>query len=207
MYKPDYNYEHEHSMKNEPDTHQIEAERKPLYEPFVAETEPPRSAWHPQKPEDGLHNRHMREKKPPTPDDRQILELLKAALKDEEEDAAYYAKLMNELPLSEHHDKEIIRHIRNDECKHHKIIESIYCRVAGKKPPEIRCEDKSPTGNLVKDFEKSIFGELEGSAFYRKLYFLFCDMETRDMLYEIITDEQCHATKFCYLYSKYRHTM
>jgi rubrerythrin len=51
--------------------------------------------------------------------------------------------------------------------------------------------------------DKRIFMAIEYVEFYRKIYFLVYPIEFKQMLYEMITDEQNHAIKYMHLYQKY----
>ncbi len=137
----------------------------------------------------------------PAKPDEKLLDMLLEAIKDEMEDAEYCSNLCN--LLTQKGDQEIVRHIRMDELKHAKLLQEIYFNLTGKKAcPKINPERTSD--NVALELEKSMFKVLSGIAFYRKIYFSFLNIEIRDMIYEILTDEQCHATKFSYLYAKYR---
>jgi rubrerythrin len=54
---------------------------------------------------------------------------------------------------------------------------------------------------LIDAVETSIDGELEAVELYRKIQSMLPNMKLRDMLFEIITDEQEHATRFVYVHS------
>jgi len=49
--------------------------------------------------------------------------------------------------------------------------------------------------------QSSIEGENEAVDLYREIYALSDNKQMRDMVYEIITDEQEHFGRFIYLYS------
>lgn len=128
--------------------------------------------------------------------------MLIMAIEDEIHDKEYYRKLINKATCRD--DKEILRQISLDEQKHERIFTDIYQKVTGEKPHISIKTVRDLSENVLLDFEKSIFDEMEAVEFYRQIYFLFLDVEIRDMLYEIITDEQNHAVKMTYLYSKYK---
>ncbi len=131
--------------------------------------------------------------------DQKILDLLLEALTDEKEDIDYYGRLMNMARTPE--DREIIRQVQMDEQKHYMITSDIYYKLTGKQP--VVEQIIRPLGrNLLHEYEKRIFGELAGADLYRKLYFAFLNLQLRDMLFEMMTDEQGHAAKFNYLYAK-----
>ena len=134
--------------------------------------------------------------------EKKLAEMLMMAIEDEIHDREHYKRLIHKV--SDRDDKEILRQISLDEQKHERIFTDIYTKVTGKKPHVTNKKEHEPSDNILSDFEKSIFDETEAVEFYRQIYFSFLDLETRDMLYEVITDEQNHAVKLTYLYSKYR---
>lgn len=132
----------------------------------------------------------------PIPDDK-LLTLIKEAIVDENKDAFFYKELMNRQKSKT--DQEILRSLYLDEMKHKKYFQEIYQILTGEKLPEPEETSKSPESNLISAYEKSFFGELEAVEFYRQILFSILNQEIRDMLYEIITDEQKHAAKLQYL--------
>ena len=128
--------------------------------------------------------------------DKKVLEMVVMAIEESRQNTKYYFSLMGKVTSME--DKEIIRQIYLDEIKHDKMFSDIYIKLSGKEfvssIAERRC---SPY--LVKEFEKNIFAKLDSVEFYRQIYFMFLNLEIRDMLFEMITDEQSNATKFSYL--------
>lgn len=77
-----------------------------------------------------------------------------------------------------------------------RILFALTGRVADIPTPEVEHYDK-----LIDAVETSIDGELEAVQLYRKIKALVPAKEMRDLLYEIITDEQEHATRFVYIYA------
>ncbi len=134
--------------------------------------------------------------------DDKLLALLEEVLGDELSDYEYYKRF--QMLFDEPKDREIIRHISLDEMKHKKIIENIYTEISGKKPPIPKIEDIKITRNIPVELAKKIAGEYDGEELYRKIYFLLDKPEYRDMLFELLTDENIHAGKLTYLYSKYK---
>lgn len=143
----------------------------------------------------------LRRRPMPPVSNKYILEILKEAIKDEANDADYYWNLSNKMSSQE--DKDILRKIRTDELKHNKMFKDIYYQITGERI-DSNAESKKISNDVVSEIENSIFNELDTVEFYRKLMFAFLNLEIRDMLYEIITDEQAHAQKLNYLYAKYR---
>lgn len=134
--------------------------------------------------------------------DEKILSLIEEAIGDEFRDYEYYKRL--QALFDEAKDKETIRHISLDEMKHKKMLEDLYFKLSGRKPPLPKIEDIKITKNLLVELAKSIANEFDGTEFYRKLYFLFKKPEYRDMMFELLNDEHIHAGKLTYLYSKYK---
>jgi rubrerythrin len=136
--------------------------------------------------------------RPKSPDDL-ILDMLRSAMIDEKEGSDYYLRLMSLATCVK--DKEILKTISQNEFKHFKILEEIYTNLTGEKYDF--CFEPRPIGaNLAHEYEVCICAEISDFEFYRKLYFGFLNVQIRDMLYEIMTDEQNHAIKLSHLYSK-----
>ncbi len=131
-----------------------------------------------------------------------ILEMLVEAMTDEATDAEYYGQMIETVKYPE--DKELIRSIKLNELKHLEIFQKIYSELSQQEPPKILVKAKPLSANATENFYKSILSELAGVEFYRKLYFMFLDLGFRDALFEVITDEQGHASKLNYLYAKYK---
>ena len=130
-----------------------------------------------------------------------ILDLIKEAICDETRDSIYYEELSRKISNPE--DQEILRKIHLDEEKHKKIFSELYKEISGKEC-EFSFSPKNISDNMLQNFSESLISELETVEFYRKILFSFLDLTVTDLMYEIITDEQAHAQKLNYLYSKYR---
>lgn len=127
-----------------------------------------------------------------------ILDLLIEAMKDERHDRVKYKMMMDMAKTDK--EREQIKYAYEDEGKHYKMFQYIYYQLTGDQidipTPEVEEYD-----NLTDAVESSINGELEAVELYRKIQSLLPTIGLRDMLFEIITDEQEHATRFTYLYS------
>lgn len=124
--------------------------------------------------------------------------LLKEAMKDEKADYKKYRK-MSEMTDN----KEIIEQIRfayEDEAKHYDMFREIYEDVTGK-DIQIMAPEQENINRFIDAVKSSINGELAAVELYREIRAILKGKRHRDMLYEIITDEQEHATRFVYLYS------
>jgi rubrerythrin len=132
------------------------------------------------------------------PEQNILLNLIVEAMKDERADRAKY-KMMIEMAKSDKVRKQI-EFAFNDEGKHYKMFQQIYFMLTGQyidiPIPELKKNEK-----LIDAIESSINGELEAVELYRKIRSMLPNTQLRDMLFEIITDEQEHATRFVYLYS------
>lgn len=127
-----------------------------------------------------------------------LTDLLLEAMKDELHDREKYRCMMEMAKDDKVRDQ--IKYAYEDEGKHYEMFKEILYFLTGKAAdvptPEVTLKDK-----LIHNVETSIDGELEAVELYRRIKSLLQYMNLRDMLYEIITDEQEHATRFVYLYA------
>ncbi len=144
-------------------------------------------------------NIYMRSTQTARPD-KKLLDMVITAIEDEEKDAAYYREFMN--ITRDAGEKEILRGLYADEVKHKKYLQDIYTFLTGKKAPEVTPEKKMPSLNIKKNYENAIFDELEAVDFYRQIFNAVLNLEIRDLMAEIIADEQNHAIKLNFLYAK-----
>ncbi len=130
--------------------------------------------------------------------DRKLPDLLKEAMLDEKKDHRKYRMMMDMTD-----NKEVIEQIRfayEDEAKHYEMFQEIYEEITGKSI-QITAPEQDKYNRLIDAVKSSINGELEAVELYRDIRAMLRGKNHRDMLYEIITDEQEHATRFVYLYS------
>jgi rubrerythrin len=127
-----------------------------------------------------------------------VLDLIKEAMKDERHDRVKYGNLM-EMAKTEKIRKQI-EFAYMDEGKHYKMFQQIYYVLTGKMI-DIPVPTVETYNRLIDAVETSIDGELEAVELYRKIQSMLPNMKLRDMLFEIITDEQEHATRFVYVHS------
>lgn len=132
------------------------------------------------------------------PEQNILLNLIVEAMKDERADRAKY-KMMIEMAKSDKVRKQI-EFAFNDEGKHYKMFQQIYFMLTGQYI-DIPIPEPKKNEKLIDAIESSINGELEAVELYRKIRSMLPNTQLRDMLFEIITDEQEHATRFVYLYS------
>ncbi len=131
--------------------------------------------------------------------DKSFLEMLMVAIADELGDAEYYGELAAIAASAE--DAEVIRGIQLDEQKHAKMFAEIYTVLTGE-TPKVSPKPHKITNNATQEYARNVFSELEAVEFYRKIYFAYVNLEIRDMIFEIITDEQAHAIKSNFLFAK-----
>lgn len=129
---------------------------------------------------------------------KKLIDMILEAMRDELSDRAKYKMLMDMA-----RDPKVKRQINfayEDEGKHYKMFQQILLRLTGKMTDIPVPEIKKPA-SLIEGVESSIDGELEAVELYRDILAMLPNKQMRDMLYEIITDEQEHAVRFTYLYS------
>lgn len=130
--------------------------------------------------------------------DRKLMELLKEAMLDERKD---YRKYRTMADMTDN--KSVIEQIRfayEDEAKHYDMLQDIYEELAGS-DVQITAPEKESINLFIDAVKSSIDDELAAVEFYREIRSMLRGKKYRDMLYEIITDEQEHATRFVYLYA------
>ncbi|WP_138206972.1 ferritin family protein [Haloimpatiens lingqiaonensis] len=125
------------------------------------------------------------------------LELIKQAVQDEKEDAEFYEYLIKKAPTKE--EKEIIESIRNDELKHNKMFREIYIGITGMNIPASEDTKFKKPKSYIEGIKKALFGELSAVEKYREIKIGLPSRCSRDMLFEIITDEIKHSIKYNYI--------
>ena len=126
-----------------------------------------------------------------------IPKLILDYMSDELADSDFYKRLAS--TVKEKDVEEILRNISMDEEKHYKMLEKIYESITGQKanvPEEL-------SDNIFLNLDKRVMEELNAVENYRSLMFALSEQWMRDYLTEIYTDEQNHAAKLSFLYSKY----
>lgn len=137
---------------------------------------------------------------PYNPQYKRALELIRKAVAGESADRKFYDYLISVAPTDK--DKEIIASIRDDEIKHFKMFRKIYCELTGRYPEPLGEEEFEKPDSYLDGIEKALFGELGAVEMYRQIYFGMPTRKYRDMLFEIITDEMKHSSKYNFLYTK-----
>ncbi|MEG0773298.1 ferritin-like domain-containing protein [Clostridium sp.] len=129
---------------------------------------------------------------------KKFIDLLIDAMKDERYDRIKYKNMM-EMTKNDKVKEQLV-FAYEDEGKHYKMFQYIFYQFTGKEidipVPEVQEYDE-----LIDAVEASINGELEAVEMYRRIQSMLPTIGLRDMLFEIITDEQEHATRLTYIFS------
>jgi rubrerythrin len=127
------------------------------------------------------------------------LQLVMEAVQDERADELFYQYLLSVAPTQE--EKEIIASIRDDERKHFGMFRNIYRDFTGQELPRINGEQFVKPASYVDGIQRALFGELKAVEKYRNIRQCLPRGPYRDMMFEIITDEIKHASKWNYLFT------
>lgn len=127
------------------------------------------------------------------------LNLIEEAVMGEHEDQKFYECLINMAPAE---DKPIIESIRMDEAKHNQLFRTIYCEMTGQVLPAAPEVEVECPKDYCEGIREAIFGELAAVERYRRILYAMQNRRHINMVVETITDEQKHAAKMNYLYSK-----
>ncbi|MCE5170922.1 ferritin-like domain-containing protein [Paenibacillus profundus] len=128
------------------------------------------------------------------------LPLIASSIQGERDDELFYDDLIRLAPSQA--DKDIIASIRNDERRHRQWFRYIYYCLTGQQVPEAIDESYQPTASYLEGLEKALFGELSAVEKYRRIYFTVGPEPFRNIIFEILTDELKHASKYNFLYAK-----
>lgn len=131
-------------------------------------------------------------------DNNKLLDMMREAMKGEKHDRLKYKMMMDTAPSREIADQ--VRFAYEDEAKHYMMFQKIYKDLTGK-TAEIPTPQVESYENYIDAVKSSINGELEAVELYRDIRSMLNSKKHRDMLYETITDEQEHATRFVYVFS------
>ncbi|GAW94199.1 ferritin-like domain-containing protein [Calderihabitans maritimus] len=121
---------------------------------------------------------------------------LQKAIKDEAMAIEMYEQMLKMAP-AEH--KKHIRHALEDERKHYQMFTDLYQFLTGMKPMitvppvHVECYEEA--------VEEAFQRELEAAELYRDMMLSTSDYQVRDIMFEAMTDEMEHATRFAFIYA------
>lgn len=127
------------------------------------------------------------------------LRLIEEAVMEESSDVKFYEAMMK---LCGKEEKEIFEGILADEKKHAQLFRVIYCEITGQVLPNAPDEKITLPKSCCEGLQEAIFHELRAVEKYRRILYAMQNRRHINMLVEIITDEQKHADKLNYLFSK-----
>jgi rubrerythrin len=133
------------------------------------------------------------------------LEGIRNAVQGEKEDEIFYDYLISVAPTEE--EKKIIASIRDDERGHNKMFRQIYRNITGTEAPSGTEEEFVKPISYLDGIKKALFGELGAVERYREIRRGLPSTIYRDILFNIITDEIKHSSKYNYLYTLNSHNM
>ena len=126
-----------------------------------------------------------------------IPKLILDYMSDELADSDFYKKLASTVK------EKLLCNISMDEEKHYKMLEKIYESITGQPANVTDFTPEELSDNIFLNLDKRVMEELNAVENYRSLMFALSEQWIRDYLTEIYTDEQNHAAKLSFLYSKY----
>lgn len=132
------------------------------------------------------------------PQFQEALEGIKVAVQSEREDELFYNYLISVAPTRE--EKDIIASIRDDERGHNKMFRRMYMDFTGMEVPSGGAETFEKPNSYLEGIKKALFGELRAVEKYRAIRRALPIGPYRDVLFDIITDEIKHASKYNYLF-------
>lgn len=130
---------------------------------------------------------------------QEALERVKEAVQGEREDELFYDFLISMAPTVE--EKDIITSIRDDERRHNREFRKIYKDFTGMEIPTVEDESFERPESYIDGIKKALFGELTAVERYRDIRKALGMGPQRDVLFDIITDELKHSSKYNYLFT------
>nr|WP_307992016.1 ferritin-like domain-containing protein [uncultured Niameybacter sp.] len=127
----------------------------------------------------------------------EALMLMYNAVQGEKEDELFYNYLIGIAPTQE--EKNIIMSIRDDEKKHNQMFRKIYQNFTGQQIPQPREVNFVKPNSYIDGIKEALFGELGAVERYRNIRAGLPTQYYRDAVFEILTDELKHATKYNYI--------
>ncbi|MBU3207199.1 ferritin-like domain-containing protein [Clostridium algidicarnis] len=134
-----------------------------------------------------------------SPQLQMALEGVKKAVQGEREDELFYDYLISVAPTTE--EKDILTSIRDDERRHNALFRKIYKDFTGVEVPSGGEETFEKPKSYIEGIKKALFGELRAVEKYRDIRSALPIGPYRDVLFDIITDEIKHSSKYNYLFT------
>lgn len=125
----------------------------------------------------------------------QFLQDIEDALADERAAAIFYDKLIAMAPTQWQKDQ--IKEARDDERKHYQMLHHLYVSLTGREP-QVK-EKVVPVTTFCAGLKEAFNDELGAADFYRSMMLSTYNQYIRDILFEIMTDEMEHATRFVFV--------
>lgn len=129
-----------------------------------------------------------------------LAEKLEAFMKDQISAVRFYGELAEAARRSGADPTvvEFIHHARRDEQKHYRLLQELYRNLTG------RSYEATPSpvqfSNLAEGLQKALKDELEAAEEYRDTYLREQSQRVKDVMFELMTDELEHATRFGHAY-------
>lgn len=123
---------------------------------------------------------------------------IRKAVQGEREDELFYDYLIREAPTTD--EKTIISSIRDDERKHNRMFRMIYKDFSDEELPAGEEEAFEKPESYLDGIKKALFGELAAVERY-KIIRRMLPGPYKELLFDIITDELRHASKYNYLFT------
>ncbi|WP_212904696.1 ferritin-like domain-containing protein [Clostridium polyendosporum] len=130
---------------------------------------------------------------------QEALEGVKKGVQGEREDELFYEYLISVAPTGE--EKEIIASIRDDERRHNRLFRRIYKDFTGMEVSAGEEETFERPESYLDGIKKALFGELRAVEKYRAIRRGLPMGPYKDILFDIITDELKHSSKYNYLFT------
>ncbi|MBU3209406.1 ferritin-like domain-containing protein [Clostridium algidicarnis] len=134
-----------------------------------------------------------------SPQLQMALEGVKKAVQGEREDELFYDYLISVASTRE--EKDILTSIRDDERRHNTLFRKIYKDFTGVEVPSGDEETFEKPKSYIEGIKKALFGELRAVEKYRDIRSALPIGPYRDVLFDIITDEIKHSSKYNYLFT------
>ena len=126
------------------------------------------------------------------------LNKIRKAVQGEREDELFYDYLISQASTND--EKQIISSIRDDERKHNRMFRMIYEDFTDEELPageEVAFEEPA---SYLDGIKRALFGELAAVERYKSIRRMLPE-PYKEILFDIITDELKHASKYNYLFT------